>query len=93
MNAARREQWKRALIFQDSEISMLGYLLVATCLGVFSFLWPGHQVLVFAIVFLTYSAIVQFVFTRSEDRRLLKALFLNILAVAIFAVFIRYSAR
>jgi len=93
MNIARREQWKQAFTFQGAEISTLGDLLVATCLGVFSFLWPGHQVLVFAIIFLSYSAIVQFVFTPREDRRLLKALLWNVLAIAIFAAYIGYTAR
>ena len=93
MNIARREQWKRAFAFQANEISMVGHLLVATCLGLFSFLWPGHQILVFAISSLAYSIVVEFVFVRAENRRLLKVLLWNVLAVAIFAAIIRYTAR
>jgi len=93
MNTARREQWKRAFTFQANETSMVGSLLVATCLGCFSFLWPGHTILVFAISSLAYSIVVDFVFVRPENRRLLKVLLWNVLAIVIFASFVRFSAR
>jgi|GEM_PF-4799064 len=93
MNIARREQWKRAFAFQSHETGMLGHLLLATCLGLFSFLWPGHQIFVFAASSLTYSIVTHLIFVRAEDRRLIKVLLWNVLAIAIFAAIIRYSSR
>jgi len=93
MNVARREQWKQAFTFEGTEIGTLGDLLAETCLGVFAFLWPGHQVLVFAVFSITYSLVVQLVFVRAGERRILKALAGNIFAIVIFAAFIRFSAR
>ena len=72
---------------------MIGVLITATAIGISGALWPGHLVLVFAIVVIAYSAFIQLVIVKREDRKLMRMLCINVVVILCLAIVMHFIGR
>jgi hypothetical protein len=91
MNLERKSQWKAGFRFTQSEIGIIGFLVLCLSTAMLRYRWPGHPLSDFAFSSALADLMVMMIPPRPSGRRLLRLLSLSAGCVLLFGVYLHFN--